>query len=961
MTLPRLVLGPVLFIALLLAPLAILAADFPQQTSDLPADPAIKWGKLDNGLRYALRHNTEPKGRVSARLVVKVGSVYENENQRGLAHFLEHMAFNGSKHFPAANVVEFFQKLGMDFGGDTNASTSFDRTVYQLELPDTKPEMLREALTFFADVAGGLTLESKEIDKERGIIFSEKRARDSVGLRTSLAELEFLIPDTRFPQRLPIGTDEVISTADHARFQEFYDTWYRPERMILVLAGDIEPTAVEPLVCELFSPLAARAPAPLEPQLGSVTAPLTVEASLHTEMEAGSTNVALETITPYAFEADTAANRLKYLPRGLALRMLNRRLSILAKKEGAPFVSGIVGVTEQFDTFRNASIEINCRPDQWQAALAVAEQELRRALEHGFQPEELAEAVAEMRNNLDQAVRTASTRHSESLADDIANGLLDRSVTTHPTTEQALFLPALQAITPEVCTAALHATWQEAPGRRIFVAGNVAVPDAPKAIASAYLASSKVALGALPKTTQADFAYTNFGPAGTIADKKVVEDLDATLIRFQNGVRLNLKPTDFEAGRIRVSVRLGGGTLTLPMDQPGLALLANVAFTAGGLGKHSVDDLQHLLAGKTVGLGFGAQSDAFTFSGATNRADLLLQLQLFYAFITDPGYRTESIRQVHKSAEQLYLSLAHTPDGPLQLEVARLLAGGDPRFGLPPQEVMLSRTLAELKAWLAPQFAHGPLEIAIVGDFDPAASIAAVAQTFGALPGRDAKQAYAGQRKVSGPKTPLIKQYTVETEIPKALIRLYWPATDAHDINLTRRLHLLSEVFSDRLRVEIREKLGGTYSPNAGADLSDTYPGYGWLIADVTVAPDEARPIADAIKAVAASLHDKGVTDEELVRAKQPVLTSLRESARTNPYWLGSVLAAAQEFPERLEWSRSRYTDNEGVTTAELSALANQYLDPARASEFIVVPAPGKTTSPQGTPGVAPTPNASGK
>ncbi len=944
-----------LFIALLLAPLAVLAADFPQQTSDLPADPAIKWGKLDNGLRYALLHNTEPKGRVSARLVVKVGSVYENENQRGIAHFLEHMAFNGSKHFPAANVVEFFQKLGMDFGGDTNASTGFDRTVYQLELPDTKPETLREALTFFADVAGGLTLDPKEIDKERGIIFSEKRARDSVGLRTSLAELEFLIPDTRFPQRLPIGTDEVISSADHARFQEFYDTWYRPERMVLVLAGDIEPSAVEPLVRELFAPLAARAAAPLEPRLGSVTAPLAVEASLHTEMEAGATNVALETITPYAFEADTAANRLKYLPRGLALSMLNRRLSILSKKEGAPFVSGIVGVTEQFDTFRNASIEINCRPNQWAAALAVAEQELRRALEHGFQPEELAEAVAEMRNNLEQAVRTAATRHSDSLADGIAGDVIDNSVTTHPTVEQALYLPALQAITPEICATALRATWKEAPGRKIFVAGNVAIPDAAKTIADTYLASTKVAVAAPPKTMQADFAYTDFGPAGTVAEKKVVEDLGATLIRFQNGVRLNLKPTDFEAGRIRVSVRLGGGTLTVPAGQPGLPLLANVAFTAGGLGKHSVDDLQRLLAGKTVGLGFGAQSDAFSFSGGTNRDDLLLQLQLICAFITDPGYRPESIRQVHKSAEQLYLRLAHTADGPMQLEVARLLANGDTRFGLPAQDVMLSRTLDELKAWLTPQFTHGPIEIAIVGDFAPDATIAAVAKTFGALPVRDAKPAYTEQRKVSGPSTPLAKQYSVESEIPKALVRLYWPATDARDIKLTRRLRLLSDVFSDRLRVEIREKLGGTYSPNAGADLSDTYPGYGWLVADATVAPDQARPIADAIKAVAASLHDKGVTDEELVRAKQPILTSLRESARTNPYWLGSVLAAAQEFPERLDWSRSRYTDNEGVTINELSALAKQYLDPARASEFIVVPT--APTPPQGTPGVTPAPS----
>ena len=946
MRLPRPARLRLTFAALLLAPLLAFAGDFPHQTSDLPVDPRVHWGKLDNGLRYALLHNPEPRGRVSARLAIRVGSLYENDNERGLAHFLEHMAFNGSRNFPRADVVEFFQKLGMDFGGDTNASTGFDRTIYQLELPDTKPETLRESLKFFADVAGGLLLESREIDKERGIILSEKLARDSVGLRTFLAELEFLVPDTRFPQRLPIGTEKVISTADRERFVSFYDAWYRPERMVLVLAGDFDPAAAEPLVKELFAPLAARGPALPEPRLGTVAPSEEVTALLHTEKEAGNTNVALETVAPYAFETDNAANRLKYLPRTLALQMLNRRLSILAKQEGAPFLSGLVGVTEQFDFFRNASIELNCRPDQWAAALAVAEQELRRALDHGFQPEELAEAVAGMKNNLEQAVRTAATRRSSALADDLTGDLIDRSVTTHPSAELALYSPALVAVTPEQCAAALRTTWSETAGRKIFVAGNLELPKAAQNITAAYNNSRRTIVTPPPKKEQAAFAYTDFGKPGKVDETKLVEDLGATLIEFKNGVRLNLKSTDFEAGRIRVSVRIGGGTLTQPRDQRGLGLLANVAFTTGGLGQHSVDDLQRLLAGKTVGLAFGAQSDAFTLGGATNRDDLLLQLQLFCAYLTDPGYRPESLRQVHKMADQTYLRLAHVPEGPIQLEVAPLLASGDPRFGLPPKDILLSRSLDELKAWLTPQFTKGAIEVAIVGDFDPEATIAAVAQTFGALPKRQKKPAYENERKVAKLAEPVAKEYTIESEIPKALVRLYWPASDARDVKFSRRLRLLTDVFADRLRVKIREELGGTYSPNAGGDLSETYPGYGYIVAEATVAPDDTRRIADAIKAVATGLQTNGVTEEELVRAKQPVLTALRESSRTNPYWLNTVLASAQEIPQRLEWSRTRYSDNESVTTAELTALAKEYLDPAKASEFIVIPVKPKPVGP---------------
>ncbi|WP_438482099.1 M16 family metallopeptidase [Oleiharenicola lentus] len=946
------------FIALLLAPLLIFAADFAHETSDLTVDPAIKWGKLDNGLRYALLKNSEPKGRISARLAIKVGSLYENEDQRGVAHFLEHMAFNGSKHFPSANVIEFFQKLGMEFGGDTNASTSFDRTIYQLELPDTKTETLHEALTYFSDVAGGLLLESKEIDKERGIILSEKRARDSVGLRTFLAELNFLIPDSRFPQRLPIGTEEVIRGAARERFVEFYDAWYRPERMVLVIVGDIDPEKVEATVKEIFAPLAARAPALPEPRLGTVVPPENVIAGLHTEMEAGSTNVGLQTVVPYSHEVDNAANRLKYLPRTLALRMLNRRLSILAKKENAPFVSGMVGVTEQFEFFRNASIELNCRPDQWREALEVAEQELRRALEHGFQADELAESIAELSNNLQQAVRTAPTRRSGPLADDIVDDVLDRSVPTHPVVNLELYKPALASITTKDCTEALREAWNETNGRKIFVSGNLQLSRAPQNIAAAYNASTKIAVAAPPENTQSEFAYTDFGKPGEVEKTEVVEDLGATLIRFKNNVRLNLKPTDFESGRIRISVRIGGGVLTMPLDKPGLTLLANSTFTPGGLGKHSVDDLQRLLAGKTVGLGFGAQTDAFTFSGSTNRDDLLLQLQLFCAFITDPGYRPEAMRQMQKGAEQLYNRLAHTLEGPLQLEFSRLLASGDVRFGLPPKDVLLSRNTDELKSWLSPQFAKGPIEIAIVGDFDPDATVTAVAQTFGALPKRAKKPDYDKARKVSKPAEPLVKSYEVATEIPKGLVQLYWPATDARDVKIARRFRLLADVLADRLRVKIREQMGGTYSPNAGADLSDTYPNYGFIAASATVAPDEARAIADAMKAAAASLYTDGVTEEELVRVKQPILTGLRESSRTNPYWLGSVLSSAQEFPERLDWSRTRYSDNESVTAEELTALAKQYLDPAKTSEVIVLPAPKAEPAAQPTTSETPTPNS---
>lgn len=926
--------------ALLALPAAFAQATptFAHERSDLPADPAIRWGRLENGLRYAIMKNNEPKGRASLRIGFAAGSLHETEDQRGLAHFLEHMAFNGSKNFPAGTMVEFFQKLGMRFGADTNAYTSFDRTVYMLELPDTNPATVERSFALFSDYVGGLLLAEEEINKERGIILSEKIARDSIAFRQFLGEFEFLLPDARFIHRVPIGLEEVISGAPREQFLDFYNTWYRPELTFVVAVGDFDPDAMETALRDALSDAKARAPARPKPSLGRVTPVQGVVARLLPEPEAPAVQVEIQTITPYAKEPDTAANRLKYLPRELALRMLNRRLSVLSKLEGAPFMSGQVGATEQFDFFSNASVSLTCKPHQWREALAAGEQELRRALEFGFQAPELQEAVAAVRNSIEQAVQAAATRRSEGLANGILDSMINDDVFMHPAARLELYRPALEKITVEDCLAALRQTWDDRIGRRIFITGNLTLDKPEQEIVAAYQESRAVALTAPEKIAELAFAYTDFGPAGKIAQERKVDDLGVTLLEFDNGVRLNLKPTDFEAGRVRLSVRIGGGRLTEPADKPGLGFLAGNTLLPGGLGKHSADDLQRLLSGRTVGTNFVLGSDAFIFGGTTNRADLELQLQLIAAFITDPGLRPEAMRQFQKGAEVYYTRLRNTVEGPLTAEVPRLLANGDGRFGVPPQEAATARTFDEVRAWLTPEFARGAVEIAIVGDFDPAQAIAHVARTFGALPKRVAKPAYAAQRRVSFPPAAIERSFHVPTEIQKGLVQLFWEATDSRDVDVARRLSLLGSVLADRLRVKIREEMGDTYSPNAGTSLSDTYTGYGHIVADATVAPDKAAAVAEAMREAAADLYANGVTEDELVRAKQPSLAAIRQSMRTNPYWLGNVLASAQEHPERLEWSRTRLSGVEAITAGELTALARKYLRPEKVHQFLSLP-----------------------
>jgi zinc protease len=913
------------------------AIPFPQAESDLRADPAIKFGTLPNGVRYAVMANHEPKGRVSLRLLVMAGSFEETEAQRGLAHYLEHMAFNGSTHYAPGSLVEKLQRLGMGFGADTNAATSFDHTIFQLEMPDTSPASIADGLQILADYGGGLLLLDKMVDKERGIILSEKRTRDSVDYRTMVAEMEFMEAGTRIPERLPIGLTDVIEKSNRAPFVDFYNTWYRPENLVVIAVGDIDATAVEKQIVDGFSGLSPRSPAPQPTDLGKVNEFTGVKALFHAEPEAPNTGIVIGSSVPYAHEADTAANRIRYLPRDLANDMLNRRLDILAKKENAPFIRASENVEEMFDLVRVADIDVTCRADQWSAAMAVADQELRRALAFGFRPDELKEAVANYRNTVEQAAKTASTRRSEELSNDIAESLVDREVFTSPDDDLALYGPALDKVTAAQCVDALRTAWSS-PGRYVFVSGNAKIIGDPNVIVQgAYERAEAADVKPTGSEAIAAWGYSDFGPAGAVATKTHVDDLDITQVVFANGVRLNLKKTDFEAGTIHASARLGTGQLTEPPSEPGLSTFARLTYTAGGLGKHSADDLEKILAGKTVSDQFSSTPDAFVLGGQTNKEDLALELQLLTAMLEDPGYRPEAMRVARKRIGEAYLSFEHTLEGPLALQVPKLLASGDPRFGLPAKDQMMARSLDELKAWLAPQTASAALEVTLIGDLDVDASIEAAAKTVGTLPKRDPRPALEDLHKVKFPEQPFAKEFGIDSTIPKALVAVYYPTADGMDVRRARRLNLLAEVFSDRLRVKVREQMGSTYSPSVGSTASDIFPGYGYLAAVVEVDPQRAREIQDVVVAVAADLQANGATPDELARSLNPTLKHVEESERTNGYWL-TVLGRCQEKPEVLDWARSRRADFASISKADMDALAKAYLSPEKASRVIIRP-----------------------
>lgn len=903
------------------------APRFPQHQSDLAPDPAVRFGTLENGLRYAILPNSEPRGRASLRLVILAGSLHEEEHERGLAHFLEHMAFNGSTHFAPGELIKYFQRIGMGFGNDTNAYVTFDHTAYLLELPGTDGPMLDEGLRVLSDYAGGLLFDPGEIERERGVILAEKRDSNTPDSRTFAAEIDFLLPGSRLSQRMPIGLESVIQSARQQDFRTFHDTWYRPDRMLVVAVGDFNPDDIEPRIANHFNPLSARAPDRAPPAPGPVVLrePVTgYHTRIHIEADAPAATVSISSVLPLEPAADTSESRRRSLVREIAHDLLSRRLQRLSEKENAPFTSSYAAASEFFHTALISAVELTGPADRWKEALTIAEQEVRRALRYGFDASELATAIAARRNALEEAVRTAPTRRSPQLAVALSRGFVANRVFTHPQTDLDLLGPVLDSLTPAEVHESLKADWSSPQGLLVFVCGNLG--ETSQNELSTALAES-LATEVLPPEQRGtlEFAYTDFGSAGTVlADEQTAHDIRK--ITFSNGVLLNLKHTDFEAGKIRFIARVGYGRLLEPADQPGLALLTDLAFLNGALGRHSRDDLRQLLAGRTASLSFSTAEDAFVFSGQASPRDLHLALQLFAAHLSDPGFRTEAFSQAASQLTQIYNQLESEPSGMFQLHFARAMTG-DPRFGLPSREEAAARTRQEVIAWLRPALASAPIELSVIGDLDPDAVIKAVASTLAALPPREERSPMQEARQLkehAGAPDQTLSRTT--TGQPKALVAVGWLGADRWDISLTRRLSVLADMLGNRVLFKVREELGDAYSPYAMNFSSEAYPGLGWISAVVECSPDQADSIAATIVSVAADMAAGNISDDERIRSVRPALTGIIDNFRNNAYWLNLVMNGSREHPERLTWPDTLRSDFENMTTAELNQLASRHL-----------------------------------
>lgn len=549
------------------------------EVSDLPADPEIRYGQLDNGLRYAIRSNGTPPNVASVRLVFNVGSLAEADDQRGLAHFIEHMAFNGSAEVPEGEMVPLLERHGLQFGPDTNAFTGYETVGYQLDIPEVDEETVDTALFLMRQTASELLMEQEAIDRERGVILSEERYRNTPIRRWNNALWRFRLPDTIVPDRDAIGTVDVIETAPRERLVDYYENFYTPERGILVVVGDIDPDAIEAKIEAQFADWQAIEDPRGDPDIGTVSEgrPLSIGYFHDPEIY---TIFTVDAVRPHEPRLDTARTRFENNLANLGDAILSRRFATLTSSGTSPLIQASANHGTDFDLADRATVLAILRPDRWEEGVAVVEQELRRAIEHGFTEAELAEQIANMRTSLRDAADQAGTRTSDSLADQIWSRWRQDRVLTTPASMLERFEASLDDITVEAVNAAFRDQWTGTEPL-LFLAAPVEIEDAEEAIREAWMASREQAVEAPEENGAGEFAYTDFGTPGEVVEREEIGDLGLVRLRFDNGVAVTFKPTDFEDRSIRVRVDFGRGELE-PRALDGVDIVAGSVFTAAG-------------------------------------------------------------------------------------------------------------------------------------------------------------------------------------------------------------------------------------------------------------------------------------------------------------------------------------------------------------------------------------------
>ena len=904
-------------------------------TATVPVDPRITVGTLSNGMRYYIRANKQPQNRAEIRLVVNAGSVLEDDDQRGLAHFVEHMAFNGTRHFPKQDVIAFLQSTGMRFGAHINANTSFDQTVYELRIPTDSPAVIDRSLLILEDWANAVSFEPAEIDKERGVILEEWRTGLGANARILDAQLPVLLKDSRYAERLPIGKPETIRTFPYDRLKKFYTDWYRPELMAVIVVGDFDPAAMETLIKAHFGSIpAAAAPKP-RPVYDVPDQPGT-RYTIATDPEATRTTVGVSSTMSARDQSTLGAYRQLTIERTFAA-LLSARLSEMAQKPGAPFLAAQTNRGLFVQSAEATTLSALVPDGGAEKGLAALLAEADRVARFGFTQTELDRYRLTILRVFEQLASSTDEHTSESLADEFVRSFTQGEPIPGIAYEYAL----ARRFLPEITLAdvnGLARDWVPERNRVVSVTAprkdGVAVPTE-ASLGAVIKDAGAAALTAYVDTVSATPLLEPLPKPGSVA-KAESRPSGLTEWTLSNGVRVVLQPTTFKQDEVLFRAFSPGGT-SLAADGDFIAAeTADRIVAQGGLGTLSAIDVSKKLAGKAALVRPDIDEMFEGLNGRALNRDLETMFQLIYLTFTQPRPDAEAFRT---AIEQLNAALANRqalPEAAFEDALTAAVSQNHVRALPLTREAIAHMSLDKSMAFYRDRFADASdFTFVFVGSFDLATIKPLIERYLGSLPSLHRKE--AGRDVGIRPPGDVVEKLVNKGTTPKSQVGVVF--TGPFENNPKNRLIVrsMADTLAGNLQRVLREDLGGTYGVSVVPAFTKQ-PVEEYSVS-IMFACDPARA-SDLVKALFAVVDDfktRGPSAGQVADAQAALRRDLEIDSRQNSSILNK-LAFAYQYDEPVPDVTTLRGLYDQLSVPLLRDAANTYLNVKRYVKVVLMP-----------------------
>lgn len=928
----------VFFLLLGMGPAVLSQSPTADLATQIPVDPNVKIGTLKNGMRYYIRHNERPEDRVELRLVVNAGSILEDPDQLGLAHFTEHMAFNGTKNFEKNEIVNYLQSIGVQFGADLNAYTSFDETVYILPIPTDDEKILNQGLQILEDWAHNLSFDGPEIDKERGVVMEEWRLGQSGERRMLDKYLPVIYKDSRYAERLPIGTKENLETFSHETIKRFYKDWYRPDLMAVVAVGDIDVAQMEAKIKQYFGRIPA-AKKPRERTEFTVPDHDDTYVSVLADKEATFAQVRLYFKTDPKVET-TAADYRDYLVGRAFTGMLNQRLQELTREAEPPFVfaSTSYGGTwaRSKDAFQAFGV-VNEKgiKDGFQAIIT----ELERVRRHGFTPGELKRYKMDLLKSYEVAYNERDKTESENYVDEYVNNFLEKEPIPGIEWEFDFAKQQVEGIALAEVNALIE-KWITKNNRVVVVTApekeGVVLPTEE----DLKTAMARIRLMKVEPYEDAEFGenlMAELPTPGSIVSEKKNEALGVTELELSNGVRVFLKPTDFKNDEIVMTTWSPGGHSLASDENYQSASNASSLVNEGGVADYDLTTLQKALAGKSISVNPFIRELSEGVQGSTTPGDMETFFQLTNLYFTAPRKDKQAFQSFVTKNKSILSNLMANPQYYFIDQVQRTLSSNSIRGGGFPTEADLDQIdLDKAFAFYQDRFSDvSDFTFFFVGSFEVNAIKPMLEQYIASLPSSGRKDEWKdnGVRPPDAPLEKVVKKGVDQ----KSQVVMYWEEEMPYDRKDNYYLQTFGEVMSIKLIELLREEKGGVYGVGAGGGGENMpYSKYTFRV-QFPCSPENVDDLVAATVGELKKLQTEGISEEDLKKVKEGQRRELEVNMKDNSFWANTLRVYHYQGWDATDVLKAKERID-ALTAKNLQDAAKKYIDPEEYIKIVLMP-----------------------